>query len=369
MRALGGKQVALRDVDTELNRALKLIQGADEAPLQRARIANLVVFTNSEEAACQIDAQLPEIVAVHPARVLLLLAEPGGGGDMTARVSVRPVQVGFERLIFCEQVTLRAGAHQDRLPFSVRALLVGDLPTNLWWAAPVPPPLAGPLLYELCEPCQVVMYDSLGWTDPTRGMAATANWLEQIERTDPCGRWRVASDVNWRRLKYWRRLTMQALGAASAPGAAETVSEIYVEHGPHAVIQAWELASWLTVRLGWTVRGGKIQPGQELTWRCAGPKGEARVRVHRLEAGPPEVRRLRLVCQIDGKPTALNLSIEGEQRLSITLEGLDVAPRTIALPAHSPAEVIGRQLSDRERDPVFRESMAVAQVMAQSVLQ
>src|SRR5262249_7060469 len=265
------------------------------------------------------------------------------------RVSVRPVQVSHNRLIFCEQVTIRAGAHQDRLPFCVRALLAGDLPTNLWWAAPVPPPLAGPLMYELCEPAQVVMYDSLGWPDPARGMAATAGWLEQIERTAGGGRWRVASDVNWRRLKYWRRLSAQALDPGSAKGAAETVSEIYVEHGPHAVIQAWELASWLTVRLGWTVRHGKVQPGQRLSWRCAGPKGETRVRVRRLEQGPPEVRLLRMACQVDGQPTALRLAVD-DQRLSITLEGLDVAARTIALPPHSPAEVIGRQLSDRERD-------------------
>jgi hypothetical protein len=31
--------------------------------------------------------------------------------------------------------------------------------------------------------------------------------------------------------------------------------------------------------------------------------------------------------------------------------------------------LIGRQLSDRERDPVFHESMAVAQVMARSLLE
>jgi hypothetical protein len=30
--------------------------------------------------------------------------------------------------------------------------------------------------------------------------------------------------------------------------------------------------------------------------------------------------------------------------------------------------LISRQLSDRERDPVFRESMQVAQVMAKSLL-
>ena len=46
----------------------------------------------------------------------------------------------------------------------------------------------------------------------------------------------MASDLNWRRLKYWRRLLLQALEPASAPGAAETVSEVLVEHGPAAQI-------------------------------------------------------------------------------------------------------------------------------------
>jgi hypothetical protein len=32
------------------------------------------------------------------------------------------------------------------------------------------------------------------------------------------------------------------------------------------------------------------------------------------------------------------------------------------------ADLVARQLSDRERDPVFHDSMAVAQVFARSVL-
>jgi hypothetical protein len=51
------------------------------------------------------------------------------------------------------------------------------------------------------------------------------------------------------------------------------------------------------------------------------------------------------------------------------LAGHDVerAPRTVTVPPTSAVDLIGRQLSDRERDPAFRDSMAVAQVMAQSV--
>jgi hypothetical protein len=40
----------------------------------------------------------------------------------------------------------------------------------------------------------------------------------------------------------------------------------------------------------------------------------------------------------------------------------------LLLPELTAAEVIGKQLSDRERDPVFRESMELAQVMAKSLL-
>jgi glucose-6-phosphate dehydrogenase assembly protein OpcA len=178
----------------------------------------------------------------------------------------------------------------------------------------------------------------------------------------------VASDLNWRRLKYWRRLLTQALDPASAPGTAGSVTELLIEHGPHAVVQAWELASWLTRRLGWRVQGGKVTPGVEIAWRFLGPTGEPRVRIRRLDQGPADIRRVRVAGKLGGQPAALNLVVEDDQRLAIHLEGVEGAPRTMALPPHTPAELIGRQLSDRERDPVFHESMAVAQVMARSVL-
>ena len=52
----------------------------------------------------------------------------------------------------------------------------------------------------------------------------------------------------------------------------------------------------------------------------------------------------------------------------ITPEGVDAAPRTVTTPPLTPAELVGRQLSDRERDLAFRQAMSVAQQLAQSVL-
>ena len=362
--------VPLRDIERELSRQMRALQGVEETPVLRARMSNLVIFCTSKEVADSVAAQVPDIVAVHPARVLLLIGEPGPGNvDITAKVQVRGQRLDARQQACSEQVTLHAaGPSVERLPFAVRALQIGDMPTNLWWASPQPPPLAGPLLYELAEHAQQIMYDSLGWTEPARGVAATATWLEQIERVSGGGHWRVASDLNWRRLKYWRRILAQTLDSASAPGAAESVSEVVVEHGPHAVIQGWELMSWLARLLGWRVQTGKVQPGVEISWRFAAAHGEPRVRIKRLEQGPPEIRRVRIACKLEGKPVTLNLVVESEFRLAVLLEGVDSAPRTVTVPKRTPAELIGRQLSDREPDPVFRDSMAVAQVFAQSVL-
>ncbi len=336
--------------------------------MQRVRMSNLVVYCDREELLQSIAAEIPKAVAVHPGRVILLVGEPTPGSEgITASVCVQPHGPGQQHQACSEQVILRAGGDAiNRLSFAVRALLIGDLPTNLWWAAPEPPPFAGLLLHELGEPAQQIIYDSLGWREPAKGVAATAAWLETVERTAG-GRWRVASDLNWRRLKYWRRLVAQALDPAFDPDLTPSISEVIVEHGPHAVVQAWELISWVAQRLGWHVLTGKVQPGVEIGWRFMGPNREIRVRIRRLEQGPAKLRQIQFACTLKGKPTKMTLAPDGELRLAITFEGMDTAPRTVTAPRLDLAELLGRQLSDRERDPAFRQSMEVAQVLARSV--
>jgi glucose-6-phosphate dehydrogenase assembly protein OpcA len=362
-------QVSLREVERELTRQMKALQGVDEHPVQRARMSNLVIYCNSVAHAERLNTEIPDVVMVHPARVLLLVADPTAKGtELGVSVLVRALSAGAHPFRFSEQVMLTAGPGAlDHLPFAVRALLIGDLPTNLWWAAPIPPPLAGPLLYDLGEHAQQIVYDSMGWREPARGIAVTANWLDQVERHDH--QWRVASDINWRRLKYWRRMLTQVLEAAADRGAIGSVCEVLAEHGPHAAVQAWELMSWLTYQLDWKVHGGRVEPGVEMVWHFDGPAGESRVRIRRVDHGPTEVQRVRFNCQLNSGPAALDLVMEEGQRLVMRLEGGDEAPRSLTVPPHSPADLVGRQLSDREHDPVFRESMAVAQVMARSLLE
>jgi glucose-6-phosphate dehydrogenase assembly protein OpcA len=363
-----GVPVELRHVEKELTRQILSLRTDDTGPLQKVRMSNLVVYTTSMETARKIAEQAPLVEAAHPARVILLIGDRQAKGDkILAAACARSHPLGRTQQAFWEQVTLYApGALIERLPFAVRSLIIGDLPINLLWETPTPPPLAGPLLAELSENAQQIIYDSLDWPDPVRGVAATGSWLEQTERTE-AGQWRVASDLNWRRLKFWRRLTSQALEPLGET-AGQLINEVIVEHGPAAVVQAWLLAAWIARRLGWRPLGGSIQQGVEMAWRCATGKNEATLRVRRLAEGPPEVRVVNLTHHLDGQENWLNLFIESEQRLAIELGSGGFEPRTLTLPALSAAEVVSRQLSDREHDPVFRESMTLAQSLARMVL-
>jgi glucose-6-phosphate dehydrogenase assembly protein OpcA len=367
----GAAPVALRDVEAELSRRLKQAQGESEAPIQRARMSNLVIFCDGPDLAAIVSQEIPDILAIHPARVFLLVGEAlTGAGEETAYVSVCERPAGGGRTAYNEQITLHAtGRSVERLPFAVRGLLVGNLPTNLWWAAPTPPCLAGPLLHDLAEHMEQVLYDSLGWIQPARGVAATASWFASLEPSAAQSRsLLVASDLNWRRLKSWRRVLGQALDPATAEDALESITEVQIEHGPHAVVQAWLLGSWLASCMGWEVHAGTIRPNVEFAWHARGPKGPIGVRVDRLPEGPPEICRVRIACRLDGQASALDIRVEDDRRLAVRLEGLDAAPRTVTRIDQPRPDLVGRQLSDRERDPAFCQAMIVAGKLAQSVL-
>ncbi|MBV9123096.1 MAG: glucose-6-phosphate dehydrogenase assembly protein OpcA [Planctomycetes bacterium] len=363
--------IPLHDVEHELVRRLNAMQHPGEGPVLRACLSNLVVYCHRSEQAEKVAAEIPGIIALHPARVLLLVGQTGNEeGDLTASVWVRRHQVSSGRPVYSEQVTLRAqGQAVSRLPFVVRTLLISELPINLWWAVPEPPPLGGPLLDDLAEYAQQILYDSIGWLDPARGVVAAASWLAKLALGSRPGRWTVAADLNWRRLRFWRRLLGQALDPASAPGALESISEVLIEHGPHAVIQAWELAGWLGSCLGWRVERGRVQPGVEMSWKFRAPKGSPAVRFRRLSEGPSEIRRVRIACTLNGKPGALNLAFESEHRLSVMPEGIEGAvPRTMTVQTHRQAELVGQQLSDRGQDPAFMESMGLGRGLARCLL-
>lgn len=363
--------IPLRRIEDELALVLHGNQASEDHTVHAARMSNLVIFCNDEKRAQDVQETIPRIVDVHPARVFLALHTPSEQAEpVTGSVTAWCNLGAGKRQICSEQVNLNAGGRSaEPLIYAIRGLLIGDLPTNLWWACEVPPALAGSLVNEAAESVQQIIYDSIGWREPARGVAAMGAWVAAMERDGKGGRrYRVISDLNWRRLKFWRRILTQALDPNVLPGALESITEIQVEHGPHAVVQAWLLMAWFAARLGWKVRRGRIDQGVEIAWEVQAPHGKVAVSIDRLSDGPSEVRRVQVHCRLGGKPGILNVLTQGEDRLVVIPEGQEAAARTLTIQPQSTSELVARQLSDRERDPVFREAMAHAETFARSVL-
>jgi hypothetical protein len=332
-------------------------KGADaEQPVVRACMSNLIVFCRTDQEAGVVAGELPDVLGRHPARALVLVGDEKAGGDsIDAWVSAHcHVREGTQ--VCGESVTLSArGNAARRLPSTARSLLVGDLPTNLFWATPEAPPLSGALYTELAGMTDQVIFDSLGWLEPVRGMEA----MGKLNHDRP-----LLHDVCWRRLRGWRRILSQGFDPAFAPGLIENLGSVTLQHGPHALTQCWLLVGWLARRLGWQPEGGKIAGGAELTWRFTSPRGPIRVTAQRLPEGPSEILSLVAAAQGSGAAPALRFTNAGQGQLSVESGGPNPGTRSLTIPAGSRATMVARQLSDLAPDPLFRDTLAVACTMA-----
>lgn len=362
---------APRPVDIAgIERALhQLVGEADEenpdAPqhITRVCMSNLIVYCDSKAAAARLPEEIDTIVQQHPARALLLIGdEKQTGNDIEAHVSAYCHVVGAGRRVCSEFVTVAAnGGAVQRLPSTVRSLLVGDLPTALWWATPTPPPLGGKMFEELSAMAGQVIYESLGWLDPVHDMIATANWAAR----DPEGQ--IIADLSWRRLKPWRRIISQGLDPTVVPGAQLYVSDVYMEHGPHGLPQAWLLVSWLARRLGWQPTQGKVKGGTEITWGFLSPRNPVKVTIRRLPEGDPVVTRISIGWSVEGEKMTAHYALE-PGRLVVTWDDSALAARHLIAPPQPRAELVAKQLPDLGGDMLFRNTLQVCKHMAGALL-
>ncbi len=155
------KHVDLTAIERELSQLWKLPGTARRSAeaVTRACMSNLLIYCTSEEQASGLPDELDVIVRVHPSRVLLLIGDTESATTgIAAYVSAHCHLAGDRHQVCSEQVTVSAsGDAVPRLPSTARSLLIGDLPTSLWWADPRPPSLGGDVFDELKDMHQTLI--------------------------------------------------------------------------------------------------------------------------------------------------------------------------------------------------------------------
>ncbi|OLC34681.1 MAG: hypothetical protein AUH81_11885 [Candidatus Rokubacteria bacterium 13_1_40CM_4_69_5] len=355
--------VSLGAIERQLTRPWQLGDAPPDEQSGRALMGNLVVVCRHEREEAEIAEDLVAIVSQYPSRVLVLVADAGNQtSEIKASVRLYGRRRGASWPVCGECVTIRAGGPAiPRLPSVVRAIVQGDLPSALWWATPEAPPLAGELFVQLADLVDQVIYDSFAWTDPLRQLILTASRVGENGR-------KVMSDLAWRRPKLWRRIIAQSLDPLLAPGALEAMSEVHIEHGPHALTQAWLLTGWLAFRLGWLPRGGKVLPGPEVSWSFQSAQGTPQVEIRRRPEGEPDLQSIRIVTRVNARLVTFQFTSPAPGRVNVFADGLSDRTAWLTGPVYTRGQLGARQLPDLARDRLFESSVALARTMAEAVL-
>lgn len=329
------------------------------AAITRACMSNLIIYCDNDVQSQEIAKAIPAIVQVHPARIIVLTGqgatdEPGIEVYISGHYAALPS--GWQ--VCAEQICFIADAESSRrLPSVTRAHLVGDLPTTLWWASQQPPPAAGKLFFKLAGMSDQIIYDSIGWENPAQGMKAMSRWVA-AERSE-----HVIFNLAWRRLKPWQRLLSQVLDPVVQPGALSQVSQVTIEHGPHALASAQLLLGWLASRLGWQTLGGKVLPSKKTVWQFTAAGHQFPVTVTRLAAGDPKPYKLHWTWRDGAQEHKAVFALLGEQRLGIVEDSSDVPVRVLSIPDLNSSALISAQLAHRTRDKLFESALEIENTM------
>jgi glucose-6-phosphate dehydrogenase assembly protein OpcA len=218
-----------------------------EQAVTRAMMSNLVVLKarpatrDLDLSAPVADLPLDDVARRHPARILLVYHVPGAPAHcppLAAAVAVTIFGPAAARY-GVETIAVESMCAQPSLPSIVRRLMIGDLPTTLWWAddlshdAPVP---------GLASMARQVLYDSRQFRDLRAGFAAAARLLAVDRPPD-------IADLNWRRLTAMRSAVASMVRARD--DVLNATFRARIEHRPGDGALAQLLAGWIAGCMKW----------------------------------------------------------------------------------------------------------------------
>lgn len=359
----------------EYGRTLARANGTDGAVLMRARTLNLIVVVRSTDEATRIEETIVRLRHFYPSRAILLVADPtrrepnAAGCDVRVALLEQPAVKGRPSVRF-ELLTIETDADAEQHVASIISpLLLPELPDFLWCPGSAIPDAS--LFDELGEAVDHLLVDTSILGDSAAGLRALA---DLIDRTNTCP---IVSDFAWARLNPWRTLIAQFFDPPAGQTCLADLDEVAIDYaepdaaGRSGLSGALLLTSWLASRLAWQAPGELVSAGAG--WRLT------------LRGGPPGRRReialtLRPVAgaHAPGGILAVTLDAHGDAAGAFRVERVDsvgvtttsetaTAPRVARMVFARTADdvqLLGDELRDFYRDPVFEEALTYAASLA-----
>jgi hypothetical protein len=372
--------VEIDRVERALNEMWTSATAGGEGTVSRAALWNVVVPT-LERGLEATRGTLNELAPLMPARVLVLVEEPGvaepaaelTGSDLRATIECNLVsRSSGARAVYSEEITLagrRGDAHFGPL---VRALLMPGLPTATLWCDPTMPESL--LRRQLLPVTDRLIFDTGACTRPRQ--------LLELQRCAELAGAIPVSDLGWLRLKNFRLLFAGLFDAPVGGGPLLTARSVRIHHRPGAEPSALLLAAWLASTMGWLFSSAEGTPSSTVEARFyfdrperpssdkASPEKPSAENSSRasveivLCASPGECGTSGIVgIELDAGNDRV-FAVRRTEQNHATISSPIAPPRVMKLDSRGDAELAVAALGPAGRDPLFPRCLALASRLA-----
>lgn len=349
-----------------LNRLKQAFEDAKNGGKLSQAEANAVLHYSADlQGAGIADA----IAASNPCRIITICPTAGEDEGVTAQVSAYcPIQKRSQNsLICCEYITIQGTPDAlERIGGVISALVIPELPQYVWWKA-TPEPDYG-LFKRLCHDSDAIIVDSSTFNYPEANLKLLADLLaDGIKITD----------LNWSRLSPWQELAAQAFDPPERRSAIFEVDKVTIHYEKGNFTQAIMYLGWLASRLKW----------RPLNYQCH-EEGENEITIIKLvnHQGREIEAELAGIYMTDwgnilGDLLSLRLSSTNLQADCCTVLCSETTgcmrmeasggAQSCAIHQVTPVNdqnteiLLGQQLQNRSRDPLYLETMKIIQQILQ----
>jgi glucose-6-phosphate dehydrogenase assembly protein OpcA len=219
--------------------------GHEDDSVTRATAFNLIYVVYKDETEESPSNLLADLTLSHPSRTILVLlkrtlARTGQSAWVTAYCH-RPLPDAQQ--ICSEFITLESGGGENiAIASTIRALLLGDLPTTLIWHHSLT--LAHPLLTLLANSLDRIITCDVQEASPASELKKLFEFRRRIPNQV------AVADLLWSRLFPWRNAIAMLFDTEEAP-ARDITSVTLKFKGTKIPSGALLTAAWVTTSLGW----------------------------------------------------------------------------------------------------------------------
>jgi glucose-6-phosphate dehydrogenase assembly protein OpcA len=207
-----------------------------------------------------------------------------------------------------------------------------------------------------------LIYDSFGWTDAARGVAAMADWIISAPSD------KTLVDLAWTRLNPWRQMLSEALDAPVAGKASENLRSLTIEHGVGASAQAWLLVGWFARCFRLRPETSTVNADAEMDWVSETTGRPLTVTLRPAQQPGYEVAGIKVVWREGSLDKTAYFHRTSPERQIVVYESSTAYSQAIMLPSEPRAVAVARQLAAVTRDAGFIDALALARVIAQTLL-